>query len=216
MKKILLPMAVVVVFVAAALGVYFGIVNKNSVDLSITMENMTVNVGETVKINYQCSNKDAEVMFESKNSEIAEIVTFGSVYYVKGVKAGKVSISGTFTYGKYRNSKQATVDVVESSETVDSDEFDINNIEIGNLSTNLTYENLVFTLSSETGSFTIKAANGFEITSQNISCTNENININCQDIPGAKLYIISCGESVTYNLTISINGKTKTFTLICE
>ncbi len=216
MKKILLPMAVVVVFVAAALGVYFGIVNKNSVDLSITMENITVNVGETVKINYQCSNKDAEVVFESKNSEIAEIVSFGSIYYVKGVNAGKVSISGTFTYGKYRNSKQATVDVVESSENVDSDEFDINNIEIGNLSANLTYENLVFTLSSETGSFAIKAATGFEITSQNISCTNENININCQDIPGAKLYIISCGESGTYNLTISINGKTKTFTLICE
>ena len=68
MKKIIFPIMVVVIFVAAALGIYFGFTNGNKVDLNVVVKDMTVSVGETVKIKYDCSNKDANVVFESRDS----------------------------------------------------------------------------------------------------------------------------------------------------
>lgn len=213
MKKVLLPIASVVVFIAIALGIYWGLANKNNVDLTINMKDMTVNVGETVKINYECSNKNAEVVFESKDGEIAEIVMNGAVSYVKGLKAGKARIVGTFTYEKYKNSKMITVTVVESTENTEDEGFEIDKIEFINLN-NVSYENCVFTMLADSCNFSISAKTDFVINSQSVSCENLNVNIEAKDIPGLRLYKISCSEMGTYELNISINGKNKIFTLI--
>ena len=135
------------------------------------------------------------------------------MYYVKGVKAGSVRIVGTFSYGKYKNRKTAIITVVENEETTDDDDFEINAIEFKNF-VNITYDNFVFIMSSENASFTINAKSGYTVSSQSVSCENENVSIESQNMPSMVAYTINCSENGTYDLKIMINSKTKTFSLI--
>lgn len=216
MKKFLMPLIIVVVFVACAVGIYFGFANKGNVELNVSVSDTTVKIGETVKINYKCSNDSAEVVFESQDSETAEIVMLGSVYYVKGKKLGEAKIVGTFKYGKYKNTRYAKVTVVDGSQAGDDDDFEMDKIDFSQNLNNITYDNEIFTMTAETGSFTISPKEGKTISYQDVKCFDENVNIETKTVFGALIYKITCSATGEYELKITIDGKTKTFSLIYE
>lgn len=216
MKKILMPLVIVVVFVACAVGIYFGFANKGNVELNVSVSDTTVKIGETVKINYKCSNDSAEIVFESQDSETVEIVTLGSVYYVKGKKLGETKIVGTFKYGKYKNTRYAKVTVVDGSQAEDDNDFEMDKIDFSQNLNNITYDNEIFTMTAETGSFTISPKEGKTISYQDVKCFDENVNIETKTVFGAVIYNITCSTTGEYELKITIDGKTKTFSLIYE
>ena len=215
MKKILMPLVIVVVFVACAIGIYFGFANKGNVELNVSVSDTTVKIGETVKINYKCSNDSAEIVFESQDSDTAEIVTLGNVYYVKGKKLGEAKIVGTFKYGKYKNTRYAKVTVVDGSQNDDND-FEMDKIDFSKNLNNITYDNEIFTMTAETGSFTISPKEGKTISYQDVKCFDENVSIEKEEILGVNVYSITCSAKGNYELKITVDGKTKTFSLIYE
>lgn len=215
MKKILMPLIIVVVFVACAVGIYFGFANKGNVEINVSVSDITVKIGETVKINYKCSNDSAEIVFESQDSDTAEIVTLGNVYYVKGRKLGEAKIVGTFKYGKYKNTRYAKVTVVDGSQNDDND-FEMDKIDFSKNINNITYDNEIFTMTAETGSFTISPKEGKTISYQDVKCFDENVSIEKEEILGVNVYSITCSAKGNYELKITVDGKTKTFSLIYE
>ena len=216
MKKILMPLVIVVVFVACAVGIYFGFANKGNVELNVSVSDITVKIGETVKINYKCSNDSAEIVFESQDSDTAEIVTLGNVYYVKGNKLGEAKIVGTFKYGKYKNTRYAKVTVVDGSQAEDDNDFEMDKIDFSKNLNNITYDNEIFTMTSESGSFTITPKEGKTISYQDVKCFDENVSIEKEEILGVNVYSITCSAKGNYELKITVDGKTKTFSLIYE
>lgn len=120
-KKIVLALASVLIAVLVGTAVYFALPQQKDVNLKIDADNLSVNVQETVKLEYTVSIENALVTISIKDKNVANIITNSDGYFVSGISKGQTDL---IISGQYRSESavKTILIVVNESSTPQNDE----------------------------------------------------------------------------------------------
>ena len=212
MKKIISIVLSVILLLGGGVGLYFGVIKNNSPDLRVSIEDMTLTIGATGRLNYSCSIDDALVTFTVTDESVASVSYVSGVATVTANSVGSTEITLNANYKTFQNSCTATITVVQSSqgnEDTNDDALTFENLQ------NVTFADSTFTMNSGANAIFTVTAN-FDIYQINEVIVSENVLVEQLDIM-PNTYKIYCTISGTYSLTIRINtNKLFEYTLIVE
>ncbi len=208
MKKLTSILIGIAMAVAGVVGFYF-LIKNNALELTISMDSVSVKVGERSKVVYECNMKDATLVFEIEDTTIASVEKIGTSYYVNGIKKGKTEISLKASYGKYNNYCTKNVYVIEEGEVAPI-EFEIESIDECDVDNE---EKAIVMVAGTPATFSITSTSA--ISSTGIICEDPRVTIEKKTSPNNSFKII-CNIKGTYTLAVSVNGQTQNYKLYVQ
>ncbi len=119
MKKYFIT-AISCVIVCAIIGIVVYCCIPKTNELVVDAKDVSVKVGEEVKLKYSTSIADAVITFSVKDKNIAEVNTRGDDVFVTGLAEGSTTISVLARYKDSRFEESASIVVEKSSATHDT------------------------------------------------------------------------------------------------
>lgn len=207
------------VFVIAVVGVLTYLLfpkNQNNV-FELSVNNINVVVGESEKIDYTVSVKDAVITMQIENLGIAKITSNLSEYFVTGISAGKTSLKLKGNYCGEKIEKTVSITVISNS-AYNGDNGNENQeelkIEFVNFM-NCDYENDSFLLTAgQKAFFTVV----FNINVENyvLKSDSDKLEIEKAHEIGNNTYSMKSSEAGEFQISVSIKGKIKTFKVVAN
>lgn len=242
MKKTIVVVAVAfcVSLTSILLGVLLPKEKEYSDDVVLSVNGVTLNVGETKEINYSVSNANAVLTFKISNDNIAKIASKNNTYCVEGLIAGETELTISCTYNgeKIESSAKITVNAVDDKNNDEIDNSDDknddtetpvvpttpseeeivgddkNDLEITFTNTNnCTYSDKVLTLTpNKLALFTLTASENIQ---QEVTINTNSTNLVITKINNMRnTFSIKAQETGIHTITINIDNSTAVITVI--
>ncbi len=141
MKKYLL-IILTCILLCSIVGVVIYCLSPEEEKLKVSISDVSVNVGQKVKLEYSTSIEDAVITFTLENEDIAKINQEGKDVYVTGIEEGTTSLKVIARYKVSREEVGADVvvkkDVATSNPISEPDDENVNDSEEDNENNSLT------------------------------------------------------------------------------
>ena len=199
MKKILLIILSILILIGGAVGLFFGLKDKDAERLNVKIYGLTVKVGHGKAIEYECANANAIINFEIENENIAQVEYVSNIPTIIGVSAGTTKITIIAKYKKFSNKVSATVTVTNG------DEEEVANVSLIARSNAAVDENEV-TCTRATNAYVSFVVDNIDVTSWSIATEDSNIEVSKYDDFPQTIQILSdvAGE---YVIKLTINDS---------